>query len=244
MKTVIRNSTFETNSSSSHAITFKTKEDSQFELYQKRLREIKYNDERLHILVGACQLKMQESFYELSDVFYKKVDIYEIEYTNVTAALKESENKNEFIDKCKNVKEMEYVIPKASRLLRHDPYARFVNRHKLFDNYFKFKEYRDEVIKAFAKIEGMTPKNVVDEYDLDNMRGEPICTRLFNRNPLGDCNCGVESVFNLIETKYANMTDLANAIFNEELTLFTCESWQSCTCDIERVLKGEEDNWN
>lgn len=248
MKTVIRKSTFETNSSSAHAFTFREPSDSKLELCKQKLVEVTEPFDKLLVLVGACQLVIENSriflvrwFEHLTnDYDYARALVNQIVKLDNLDKIAQSIEENPKINKDALASEKK-KYDKIKSKLDCNFYQWLVAQRSDLLTILNSKSYIDDAINAYVNVTKEPLNTVINKIKNNSDKSsDPVCRMLFDESPLEECNCGLDDYISEIGTKYKSMTELANKIFNNELIVFKCEAWYSCCCFIEDILDDKD----
>lgn len=232
MKEVIRLSTFETNSSSTHSFAFRKKSDEDYGKYSKRIPCIKDNFDKLIVVIGALSQSITNARHALYDWVecnsYKNTDVNN--FVENLLALNDKTKMAEFLRNSKEIKRNAYNDYKYFVYDGHDIYDSFVECYPM-STYLQYIHSVDIAIRAYANILGLSEESVKDKIkEIKVCDDDYICRSLFEEGPLCECYCGIEDILKNVKTEY-DIESLMRDLLSDKTTIFCYESFGSSTID-------------
>lgn len=235
MKKVIRRSVFETNSSSSHSVTYRRKTDDDYEIYEKRTYKCTDNDRKIAFLISACDIAMMPLLREISNWVAKfniKTDKNFIGWIEHNFSC---QNEEELFERLKAYSDITEEVIKNTI----GPYYEFSgkeNRDELLQIFIDewhipeelmstsiYIDWQKRIMQTYAQFLNTTAEEVQNYFDAKFGDEYPICECFFDEGPLESCNCGIEEVLWQVENEYKDIEELTLAVLNDELSIFADE---------------------
>lgn len=235
MKRVIRRSVFETNSSSSHSVTFKYKTDDDYNKYAYAVGKTKItdNEQKIAFLLSACHQSMDDSLRAIVN-WIKEFNI-ELDYDvnewiyDVFSVYDDDDFFND-INECTAItddilrKTLSPTIQLSGEETREDLLELFIKDGPFSVDIGRVRTYTqayDTVLGVYSKFTGRRMDKI--ERTIFNRFGTefPLCRKFFKEGNFDDCNCGC---INLV-TNGIGLGKLTEDLLNDKVSMFICESY-------------------